>query len=331
MQPCPRFPARPRAHRHYILLLVPAIAGALLFSSCNHSFSPKGPFKQQLVTYSLLTDERDRQFVRIYQTYDVDGFDPFQNKTDGQVVGAQVAIVDGNTTYMMRDTILPRASTSHYDSPIHAYVGDFSARRGRSYQLVLDLGQGNSATATVTVPDYLTRLWMVTGFNLDEPGAEQKKVLYVWIYAASTALTKGYAGQMVVQYQMLTPSGWQDREDEVPPDEGYSLTNRVISRNNENGGLSFSRSNVMYRSLLLAITGSNPNTSIVFKRLVFRVLQVDQNLYDYYKIVHGFQDPYTIRYDQPDFTDMSSGFGLFGGYTIDTLVHELPPNFGYNQ
>jgi len=51
---------------------------------------------------------------------------------------------------------------------------------------------------------------------------------------------------------------------------------------------------------------------------------VEPALYNYYGIANGFRDPNTIRVDEPDFTNIAGGVGVFGGFVQDTLVVALP-------
>jgi hypothetical protein len=55
----------------------------------------------------------------------------------------------------------------------------------------------------------------------------------------------------------------------------------------------------------------------------FMMTQVEPNLYQYYNIANGFLDPYSIRTDLPDFSNISGGFGLFGAMRDDSLVVDL--------
>jgi len=78
---------------------VPLVCIALFFLSGGDSFSHKEPFKQQLVVYSVLSTYHDIQFVRVYTNYDVSGFDPFGNRSDTPVTGAQVVIKGPHGSY----------------------------------------------------------------------------------------------------------------------------------------------------------------------------------------------------------------------------------------
>ncbi len=68
------------------------------------------------------------------------------------------------------------------------------------------------------------------------------------------------------------------------------------------------------------------STKIVFNRVVFQLLQVDQNLYGYYLTTHAYADPHSTRLDEPVFSGVAGGVGLIGAYTLDSLVHILPEN-----
>jgi hypothetical protein len=55
----------------------------------------------------------------------------------------------------------------------------------------------------------------------------------------------------------------------------------------------------------------------------FILTQVEPNLYRYYNIVNGFQDPYSVRMDQPDYTNIAGGAGVFGAMVEDSVSVSL--------
>jgi hypothetical protein len=67
--------------------------------------------------------------------------------------------------------------------------------------------------------------------------------------------------------------------------------------------------------IALMYAASNP----VLKNAVLVLTQVDANLYNYYNVVNGFQDEFTIRTDQPDVSSIQGGVGMFGAMTVDTV------------
>ena len=85
-----------------------------------------------------------------------------------------------------------------------------------------------------------------------------------------------------------------------------------------------------YRQTLIKILTDHPHQKITFHRIVARVVQFEQGVHDYYNTVNGFRDPVSIRLDEADYSNIKGGKGVFGAYAIDSLVRDLPDNFGLN-
>jgi hypothetical protein len=112
------------------------------------------PFEDRIVIFSVISNDRDMQFVRLSINYDIPGFDASANRTDMAVTGAQVSVAGPTSLFVFRDTLIPRPDTSRYDTPIQAYVASpFRAEPGERYSLVVTSGKFGSASATVTLPD----------------------------------------------------------------------------------------------------------------------------------------------------------------------------------
>ncbi len=132
-------------------LIVSALL-AFLALSCNQPFSAKAPFEPQLVVYSVLYTDYSQQFVRVYSTYDVSGYDPHVNTVDGSIAGATVTVTGSKGKFMFRDTLLARPDTSRYKTPIYAYVSDWQPEPGQTYTLSVEVGAMGSTQAIVTTP-----------------------------------------------------------------------------------------------------------------------------------------------------------------------------------
>jgi hypothetical protein len=87
----------------------------------------------------------------------------------------------------------------------------------------------------------------------------------------------------------------------------------------------------IYVKTLERVGKLHAGAKLIFNRIVFRFLQVDQHWYDYYGTVREIQDPFSIRLDEPDFTNLSNGYGLFGACAVDSIQHLYPDEFPYNQ
>jgi hypothetical protein len=54
-------------------------------------------------------------------------------------------------------------------------------------------------------------------------------------------------------------------------------------------------------------------------RILYVLTQIDEACYAYYSTVNGFPDEGTLRLDEPDFTNIEGGFGVFT-MTSETVV-----------
>jgi hypothetical protein len=300
---------------------------ALLGLSCNKEFSPKGPFQDQLVVYSVLSNERDLQYVRVYSNYDVPGYDPFVSTADRQILGAQVIVSAAGETHVFRDTLLPRADTSRYKTPIHAYVSNWQPQQGQIYNLQVAAGSGVTNASNVSVPAKPTRLEIINRGILDDP-PDANTPTGIYFSALLNPTAKGFSCKMFIEYAVTTAAGSKTQQVEVM-DNVYTIT-PLISRNQNNSAWLMRNRNA-YVFALSSVLNKNRGQQVVFKRVIFRLLQFEQNMYDYYSIVHSFQDPFSIRFDEPDYTNLSNGYGLFGAYSLDSLVHIYPDDFAFNR
>jgi hypothetical protein len=304
----------------------------ICFFGCNKPFDPKDPVETKLVVYSVISTDSDIQYVRVYSNYDVSGFNPFENGTDSPITGAQVIISGRTGSYTLRDTLLVRPDRSRYKSPISAYVGRFRPLPGEAYTLTVNATGIGPTSATVTTPQQSQTINWSGSAILDDPD-NQPMLFFVGCSTQLARETKAYTFQMAIEYAVPASGGWRTQSIEVPTYASDSSFNYAsyptLYASYIYAGGSYSKS--AYIATLYRVVALNRSTNLTFKRIVFRFLQVDQNWYDYYNIVRQFQDPHSIRLDQPDFTNLSNGYGLFGACTVDSIVHEYPADFKYNH
>jgi hypothetical protein len=55
-------------------------------------------------------------------------------------------------------------------------------------------------------------------------------------------------------------------------------------------------------------------------RTLFVLTELDAALYGYYSVVNGFQGAGTLRLDEPDYTNIGNGFGLFAMTSVTMAV-----------
>ncbi|MDP2885570.1 MAG: DUF4249 family protein [Ignavibacteria bacterium] len=307
----------------------------LFWIGCDQSFNPKAPFQERLAVFSILSNDRDKQFVRVSSNYDVSAFDPSENQRDRTITGARVTITESSNAFVLRDTLLPRPDTSRYKSPIGAYVASpFRAQPGRRYKLVATSEKLGTASATVTPPD-LPMITLNPGpLVLEQPDLFQKKSQFDVVVLLSP-LCKGYHCQVFVDYQVLLESGWKDERVEVPTEIVVDTVGLYIVTYPELRRVQIRQTGTTYVhqayvSTLVKVLERYPRKQVTFKRVVLRILQCEQNVYNYYNTVNGFRDPVSVRLDEPEYSNVSGGWGMFGAYTLDSLTYALPSDFTLN-
>jgi hypothetical protein len=311
-----------------------AFLGLLLFG-CDQSFNPKAALEDRLVVFSVISNDRDIQFVRVNTNYDVSGFDPSENRIEQSLLGADVAIIGPSNAVTFRDTLFARPDTNRYVAPIHAYVGSpFRPEPGRKYDLTVHSVDLGSATATVTLPDRPSISIYPGELAIDRPDQFDPRS-YFYLRTTLSPTAKGSLCQLFVDFKVQLDTAWTDGRTEVPflinvDTLGiWIATYPQLTRVTGNAtGITYK--NYTYKRTLLRVFEQYPHRKVLFKRVVLRVFQCERGFYDYFNAVNGFRDRVSIRVDEPDYTNVKGGMGVFGAYTLDSLSHNLPDDFSLN-
>lgn len=310
---------------------------ALLFGvwGCDSSFDPRGPYTEKVAVYSILSTGSDTQYVRVYTSYNPSGFDPLENTTDNALRNAQVRITRDGVVTPFRDTMITRYDKSRYTTDIPAYVAyPFRAEKGTTYQLSVDVPSRGKMTGTLTIPEKGS-VSLTNPYVLKSPNAYDEDILLV---IRITRPTRGYFVLFYLDYEFFENGIWFPRRIEVPNsvrtqgDATELLYPKLVRRTTtpspirpeEQEDVIFSR--VAYRILVAQLYNQYTSSRVRLKSALFVLTQVEPNLYNYYNIVNGFQDEFSIRTDLPDYTSIQGGIGVFGAMAVDSAVVEIPQN-----
>jgi hypothetical protein len=306
----------------YIIGLVGLVG--MLVVSCNEAFSPKAPFEVQPVVYSVLSTDSSKQFVRVYTTYDVQGYEPYDNPADTPVLDASVVITGRRGEWTFRDTLIPRPYEYRYRTPVHVYVTDWRPEPGEAYTLLVTSEQFRETSASITLPARSqSATWSPSAaFLLDFPDTAKHIYDVTATFAVSPSVT-AWLPQVVLYYLVETGEDWREQKMEIPVAStprpgGYSVAAVYCPR-------------AYLSSILNQVHLKYLNTRLRFNRISFRLVQMEASFYTYYNIVRRAQDTLTTRSELPDFTNLSKGYGVFAGCTVDSLVHYYPSDFVKNQ
>jgi hypothetical protein len=302
--------------------------------SCDESFNPSAAFEPKMVVYSILTTDSDTQYVRVYSTYNPPDNDPTKNQNETSVTDAQVTVSgEGGSTFTFQPITIQRPDLSRYMSDIRAYYAyPFRPQRGKNYSLTVSSQLYGVATATLTVPSPGLIIAQNQLVLKDPWNVPVDIVLSIQL----SAVAKGYLIRFYVDYEMSGSTGWRAARIEVPiAIRRMASTGQVIeyvfpkikrsripatSRDYFLEQFVFLRD--AYQETIKAILSSA--SGIRFKQAVFHLIQIDEPLYNYYFVANAFKDRSSIRVDEPDYTNISGGVGVFSSVTTDSLVYLLP-------
>ena len=310
---------------------VPVFLGLImtLINGCDNSFDPRGPYQKRLAVYSILSNRSDTQYVRIYTTYNPSGFDPTENASDTHVRNANVTLTDDSTTYRLRDTVVTRVDKSRYTDDLRGYVAyPCLLRVGKSYRLTVTSDQGN-VQATVDVPGK-GLLIPNNPFVLQAP--DKYITEYITVTIQISPLTRGYVVRLYMDYDVKVGLEWVRRREEIPTavvsgsgtEVQYDyprLTRRTSDINQPNVNIHFPIA--IYNSVFKRIVSQYGTDGFRLKSATYVLTQVEAGLYKYYNLANGFQDQYSIRTDQPDFSNIQGGLGVFGALSDDSVRVEF--------
>lgn len=310
-------------------------------TGCEIPVNVNAPLQHNLVVFSVLSTDRQRQFVRVGRT-----FMPSSDSTHASafVPNAQVAIVDGSLTLMFRDTVVCQTDDAGLRWSGQAYACEpFVPLRSTPYRLEVRAEGFPTVHSTIELPALpIFGIWPTTYAVLDNPTKYQPldDILFPVKLGAGA---RGYIAQLFVVYRLFESGEWREERIEVPSflrygesditllNLKYGLYGTLKSKPASSIASGVYHNSLYQLALIQVVESTPPSAPLIFDRVVFQLLQVEANLYNYYMVVHDFGDPHSMRLDEPLFTNISEGWGLFGGYSLDSIVHQLPPDFSFNR
>jgi len=314
--------------------LYPVVAASLvLLVACENSFSPKGPYTDKMVVYTVLSTQTDTQYVRLYATYNPQGFDPYANTIDKVIRGADVTVSQGSSAAHFSDTIMTRYDKARYKDDIGAYVAyPFRAEPGKSYNLAIESQVYGTVTASLSVPDR-GRMQISNRYVLMGQGAKDEDLaVFAWIRYA----TRGHLVRYYLDYDVLQKGSWVNRRTEIP--------SGIIVIDNDHRTYSYPR--LQRRTTIARLVEKEEVEVVYFSKRAFELTlaelyaqytysgmrvngawfvltQVEQNLFNYYMVSNAFQDAHSIRTDVPNWTNVKGGNGVFGAFVEDSTYVSL--------
>ena len=287
-----------------------------------------------MVVYSVLTTESATQYVRVYTSYNPPENDPNKNQDEQSVTDATVTVSSDSGSYEFQKIVLQRPDTSRYTTSIVAYACyPFRPARGTTYRLTVLSPSLGSATVVTTVAGTVY-ISPINFFMLADPytvyldtTGTRDQTYGMDIYFGGEA--GAFIGRIDVDYLVPAGDGMRPKRRQIPTvAEFFNLRWRLTYAGPRRVPLSYRASRGFtywgWYDLLEKIIGVEDGYQSRFVQVVFRVIHFDMPLYYAYGIAHNFLDNNSIRLDEPNYTNISGGLGVFGSVAVDSVVRALP-------
>ena len=308
------------------LVLFVCIVTLLISFSCDDNFNPKAPFKEQYVLNCIIRGDSATQIAVLSKTYDVSGFDPNNNNIDPSISDAQVYLKWKGKLYQLSDSSIARTDTSKYKGPIKFYYSKaFTPAPNDSVEITAIPAPGVLLTSRLKVPFNVyfgNSPWFIHG--------DEISLNYRW---TTPDFNVYYLPRMKIIYQKRNEIPVVTYSFEVPLD--YSSANGietpVYPGLSPAAGIEYVRTNI--DKAMLKVSNGNIKSNYRFLRIDLELLIFDQFLAGYISATNGFLDNLSIRLDEPNYTNISGGLGIFGAYLYNVLQisfsNDYLSNLGY--
>ncbi len=281
--------------RSLILVVVPLLA----VMACDDEFSPKSEFNEQIVVLAVLDPSSEVQIVRLAKSYDADLGEPLIPLTDSEVHEAEVLLRGPGGTHIFQDTLY---STS--DGPFRVWSSrDVHLKPEQFYRLEVTVPGFDKVTSESTIPSKI----FVRGTEQTPEEGKGYVVVHTGI-ALPRIEPHGYYFRLYVRIVKIVEGVEVDLRGEVPiglnPGTGEW----------EYSGLNKKKEQRFLKEIIEHVHDGliGEDDSLMIEQFVLYGCAFEKQFYNYYKIVRGFDDPVSIRLDDPDISYIEGGLGVFG-------------------
>ncbi len=300
-----------------------ALAAGLMITlaACNQPFEPDGPASSKLVVYSILDGTSSTQYVRLSTTY--------AEPPSTGLHGASVTMTYDNKTVVFRDTTITATDASGSTMPVQVYVASpMAITSGSTYTLHVTSPSG--LTANVSAAALRRPFFSINNTRTLSRSVKQQIVLNT----SFGSMEGAFVMHFYLDFYAYVNGGWELHRAEVPTRSyenndgstvkvfpGLDLVKPFVA--SRPGSVPIQFDTLQYDQTRAEVLSRYPAAPVVWLRAVFVLSQVDDVLYNYYYVNNGPTDHSTIRMDQPDYTNIPKGLGVFGSSVSTTVSYPL--------
>lgn len=283
-------------------------------SGCkDDAFSPKGEFKDKYILTCILRSDTTVQTAILSGSYNTQGFDPLENKTDPAIENADIRIWVGDSVYVFKAAEVPRSDTSRYNSSLkYYYANNVKLYSHKKAEILAVLQNGRKLHGATTVPKPVSG----DATNDDEiiPPSGRNYIYLSWS-SDSGPRTFYYPRFSLVYFKF---------ENGVP----VRYVKRLPVKYVNSGGGKFTpvyatpTSNSSYviemdaisRTMQEISAGDQNKKNYVVLTVLAEIMTMDESLSAYYSASKTLDNGFTVKLDQTDFTNIEGGLGVFAAF-----------------
>lgn len=309
---------------------------ALLLSigmySCSEDFSPKTESEERYALNCLIQIRGSSVSAMVQRTYDVAGFDPAQNTVDPVIDNAVIEFGINDDRYTMEKRTAPRVDSTRYQGAFQYYFLDsIIVRSLDTVYITATLPNGKTLSASTRMPLEIAPLFTHQEFTTEPDYNTLIAGGDSWGGIWESYSTDMYVAQCMLFYYREEGGFWQYDSIEVPISfaDANTLTQPVYPTVTKSPAVFYSFEGIDWAMRKLS-EGDPEKSRYHITMAELRIMVMDEHLGRYYSSIHGYFDPLSVRLDLRIYSNVSSGFGVFGGYQYYKKVFPVNEAFLYS-
>ncbi len=289
-----------KASKIFVLILL-----SLLSLSCQEDFNPKTDFKEQYVLNCYIDLDYDRYMnTQVYATvsklYNVDGFDPSQNKIDPSVSGAEIYLNYRDILYKLQEDTNKTVVTKYGTNQIYYYANLQNIYPSYNVSLTAKMPDGKVLTAQTQL---LEAQQFTYSYDFRNDFTTKINRFYWGDAFTISWITFGerlYFPRMIIEYDKFDANGqsrlyrkevqctFVKKQDQMMP---------VYPTFTTGGSISFDYSAIDSAMVQISQGDNNKQRYAVYS-IQFQWVEMDLALSIYFESINGSVDQYSISLDQ---------------------------------
>lgn len=283
--------------------------------SCKESVSPKGPFTEKYVLYSLINFDTTFQSAYLSRNYEVEGNDPLDNKVDPAMEGAVIKLTINNSEVCyFKEGTAARTDTSRYKTPVkYYYIENYRPKSLDKLDISALLMNGVELKSSIVVPPVSN-----TGFefmySFDPLGG--KNLIITWKVYGSSSLAANYyfAPLLEIVYSKVENPNTKIRIKApiyfLPANDTWMPVYPGVVAG---GSIHYYKDSII-RMLNSISEGDSLKENYIIHNCEFSLLVMSESIASFISAENTLMEEFSVRIEVPNYSNVENGLGVFGAY-----------------